>query len=279
MQNFSLYYAHSPADIDRYNTEDLRREFLVENLFVTGEANLAYTYNDRMILGGVTPGDEPLEVVLDKELGTEYFLQERELGVINIGGPGAIEIDGQREEMQARDGFYIGKETRHVVFSSADAENPAKFYIASAPAHHKYPTVRISIEDITPIETGEGLTLNERKIYQYVHPNRCQSCQLQMGLTMLAPGSAWNTMPAHTHARRMEAYVYFDLDEAARVFHFMGDPQNTKHLLMKSGDAVISPSWSIHSGVGTANYSFIWAMCGENKEYTDMDVLQPSELR
>ncbi|MGQ4508105.1 5-dehydro-4-deoxy-D-glucuronate isomerase [Dermabacteraceae bacterium P13128] len=279
MQNFSLYYAHSPADIDRYNTADLRREFLVENLFVTGEANLAYTYNDRMILGGVTPGVEPLEVVLDKELGTEYFLQERELGVINIGGPGAIEIDGQREEMHARDGFYIGKETRHVVFSSADAANPAKFYIASAPAHHKYPSVRISIEDITPIETGEGLTLNERKIYQYVHPNRCQSCQLQMGLTMLAPGSAWNTMPAHTHARRMEAYVYFDLDEAARVFHFMGEPQNTKHLLMKSGDAVISPSWSIHSGVGTANYSFIWAMCGENKEYTDMDVLQPSELR
>lgn len=279
MQHMSIYHAHSPTDIDHYNTDELRREFLVEDLFVAGEINLAYTYNDRMIIGAVVPAADPLEIVLDKDLGTEYFLQERELGVINIGGPGSIDIDGTEEHMEARDGFYIGKETRHVVFRSDDPSNPAKFYIASAPAHKVYPTKRIQISEIQPLEMGEGLALNERKIYQYVHPKVCESCQLQMGLTMLAPGSAWNTMPAHTHARRMEAYVYFDLDEEDRVFHFMGEPQNTKHLLMKSGDAVISPSWSIHAGVGTSNYSFIWAMCGENKEYTDMDIVPPAELR
>lgn len=279
MQNFKLYYAHSPEDIAHYDTEKLRQEFLVEQMFVPGQINLAYTYNDRMIIGGVTPADTPLEVVLDTQLGTEYFLQERELGVINIGGPGTVTIDGDVQAMSARDGYYIGKETRHVEFASDNADNPAKFYLASAPAHHKYPTVRISIADITPIETGEGLSLNERKIYQYVHPKMCESCQLQMGLTMLAPGSAWNTMPAHTHARRMEAYVYFDMDEQARVFHFMGEPSATKHLVMNSGDAVISPSWSIHSGVGTSNYSFIWAMCGENKVYTDMDTVPAAQIK
>lgn len=279
MQNLNIYYAHAPADIEHYSTADLRREFLVENLFVTGDINLAYTYNDRMIIGGITPGNSALEVVLDKDIGTEYFLQLRELGVINIGGPGAIEIDGQKEKMEARDGFYIGKETRHVLFYSDNPTNPAKFYIASAPAHHKYPTKRIQISDIKPLELGEGLSLNERKIYQYVHPNVCDSCQLQMGLTMLSPGSAWNTMPAHTHARRMEAYIYFDMEEDERVFHFMGSPQATKHLVLKSGDVVISPSWSIHSGVGISNYSFIWAMCGENKEYTDLDVIPAAKLK
>ncbi|WP_067779296.1 5-dehydro-4-deoxy-D-glucuronate isomerase [Actinomyces vulturis] len=279
MQSLDIRHAHGPADIARFTTEELRQEFLVEKVFVPGEIKLTYTYHDRMIFGGVTPTDAPLEIVLDKELGVDYFLEIREMGVINIGGPGSIEIDGQREAMVKQDGFYIGKETRHVVFSSDDPANPARFYIASAPAHQKYPNVRINIADIKPIETGEGLTLNERKIYQYVHPNVCQSAQLQMGLTMLAPGSAWNTMPCHTHARRMEAYVYFDMDEEARVFHLMGEPDATKHLVMGNDDAVISPSWSIHSGVGTSNYSFIWAMCGENKAYTDMDVLPASALK
>ncbi|WP_430605985.1 5-dehydro-4-deoxy-D-glucuronate isomerase [Enterococcus sp. DIV0180] len=280
MQEMKTRYTHSPEDIRHYSTEQLRTEFLVEKVFVLGEIRLTYTHNDRMIFGGVTPTTTTLEVKLDKELGVDYFLERRELGVINIGGPGFIEIDGQKEPMQKQDGYYIGKETKEVIFSSEDAENPAKFYLSSAPAHHKYPNVKISIDQIKPMETGEGVTLNERKIYQYIHPNVCESCQLQMGYTILEPGSAWNTMPCHTHERRMEAYVYFDYaNEDTRVFHMMGKPDETKHLVVANEQAIISPSWSIHSGVGTSNYSFIWAMCGENITYTDMDMVQMDQLK
>ena len=280
MQEMETRYTHSPEDIRHYSTEQLRKEILVEKVFEPGKISLTYTHNDRMIFGGVTPTEKELEITLDKELGVDYFLERRELGVINIGGPGFIEIDGQKEEMKKQDGYYIGKETRHVVFSSQDAENPAKFYISSVPAHHKYPNVKISIDQVKPMETGEGLTLNERKIYQYIHPNVCESCQLQMGYTILEPGSAWNTMPCHTHERRMEAYVYFDYaNEDTRVFHMMGKPDETKHLVVDNEQAIISPSWSIHSGVGTSNYSFIWAMCGENITYTDMDMVQMDQLK
>ena len=280
MQEMETRYTHSPEDIRHYSTEQLRKEFLVEKVFEPGKISLTYTHNDRMIFGGVTPTEKELEITLDKELGVDYFLERRELGVINIGGPGFIEIDGQKEEMKKQDGYYIGKETRHVVFSSQDAENPAKFYISSVPAHHKYPNVKISIDQVKPMETGEGLTLNERKIYQYIHPNVCESCQLQMGYTILEPGSAWNTMPCHTHERRMEAYVYFDYaNEDTRVFHMMGKPDETKHLVVDNEQAIISPSWSIHSGVGTSNYSFIWAMCGENQEFTDMDGIETKDLK
>lgn len=259
MQEMETRYTHSPEDIRHYSTEQLRNEFLVEKVFVPGKISLTYTHNDRMIFGGVTPTTHPLEIKLDKELGVTYFLERRELGVINIGGPGFIEINGEKEEMKKQDGYYIGKETEHVVFSSVDPENPAKFYISSVPAHHKYPNVKISIDQVKPMETGEGVTLNERKIYQYIHPNVCESCQLQMGYTILEPGSSWNTMPCHTHERRMEAYVYFDYaNEDTRVFHMMGKPDETKHLVVDNEQAVISPSWSIHSGVGTSNYSFIW---------------------
>ncbi|KAA9169487.1 5-dehydro-4-deoxy-D-glucuronate isomerase [Enterococcus faecium] len=280
MQEMETRYTHSPEDIRHYSTEQLRKEFLVEKVFEPGKISLTYTHNDRMIFGGVTPTEKELEITLDKELGVDYFLERRELGVINIGGPGFIEIDGQKEEMKKQDGYYIGKETRHVVFSSQDAENPAKFYISSVPAHHKYPNVKISIDQVKPMETGEGLTLNERKIYQYIHPNVCESCQLQMGYTILEPGSAWNTMPCHTHERRMEAYVYFDYaNEDTCVFHMMGKPDETKHLVVDNEQAIISPSWSIHLGVGTSNYSFIWAMCGENITYTDMDMVQMDQLK
>lgn len=280
MQEMETRYTHSPEDIRHYSTEQLRKEFLVEKVFEPGKISLTYTHNDRMIFGGVTPTEKELEITLDKELGVDYFLERRELGVINIGGPVFIEIDGQKEEMKKQDGYYIGKETRHVVFSSQDAENPAKFYISSVPAHHKYPNVKISIDQVKPMETGEGLTLNERKIYQYIHPNVCESCQLQMGYTILEPGSAWNTMPCHTHERRMEAYVYFDYaNEDTCVFHMMGKPDETKHLVVDNEQAIISPSWSIHSGVGTSNYSFIWAMCGENITYTDMDMVQMDQLK
>lgn len=280
MQEMETRYTHCPADIRHYSTEQLRNEFLVEKIFVPGTIQLTYTHNDRMIFGGVTPTDQPLEIQLSKELGVEYFLERRELGVINIGGAGTIEIDGTKEDMKKQDGYYIGKETKHVVFSSKDPNDPAKFYVSSVPAHHKYPNVKISIDQVKPMETGEGLTLNERKIYQYIHPNVCESCQLQMGYTILEPGSAWNTMPCHTHERRMEAYVYFDFaNEDTKVFHMMGKPDETKHLVVAEEQAVISPSWSIHSGVGTSNYSFIWAMCGENITYTDMDMVPMDELK
>lgn len=279
MQEMETRYTHSPEDIRHYSTEQLRKEFLVEEIFVPGKVQLTYTHNDRMIFGGVTPTDAPLEIVLNKELGVDYFLERRELGVINIGGPGKIQIDGQVEAMQKQDGFYIGKGTKEVIFTSDDASNPAKFYVVSTPAHHKYPNVKIGIEQITPRVTGEPLTLNKRQIFQYIHPNQCESCQLQMGYTILEPGSSWNTMPCHTHERRMETYLYFDMDPETRLVHLMGKPDETKHLFMSNEQAAISPSWSIHSGVGTSNYSFIWAMCGENITYDDMDMVPMQELK
>ncbi|TXS02354.1 5-dehydro-4-deoxy-D-glucuronate isomerase [Bacillus sp. SH7-1] len=272
-------YTHSPMDIRHYSTDQLRQEFLVERNFAPGEVILTYTHNDRMIFGGVTPTEEPLSIELSTELGVSYFLERRELGVINIGGPGSIIIDGTEESMKKQDGYYIGKETREVVFKSDDQSNPAKFYCVSVPAHHKYRNVRISIDEIKPMETGDSATLNKRKIYQYIHPNVCESCQLQMGYTILEPGSSWNTMPCHTHERRMETYLYFDMKPDTRVFHFMGKPDETKHLVMKNEQATISPSWSIHSGVGTSDYTFIWAMCGENITYSDMDMVEMNQLK
>lgn len=272
-------YTHSPMDIRHYSTDQLRQEFLVERNFAPGEVILTYTHNDRMIFGGVTPTDKPLSIELSTELGVSYFLERRELGVINIGGPGSIIIDGTEESMKKQDGYYIGKETREVVFKSDDQSNPAKFYCVSVPAHHKYRNVRISIDEIKPMETGDSATLNKRKIYQYIHPNVCESCQLQMGYTILEPGSSWNTMPCHTHERRMETYLYFDMKPDTRVFHFMGKPDETKHLVMKNEQAIISPSWSIHSGVGTSDYTFIWAMCGENITYSDMDMVEMDQLK
>lgn len=279
MQNLTIYYSHSPQDIKHYSTEQLRSEFLVESLFVDNQVNIAYTYYDRMLIAGVQPTTEDLEVNLSTEIGSEYFLENRELGIINIGGPGVIEIDGKLEELAPRDGFYVSRGTRQVIYRSVDPQNPAKFYLASAPAHREYPTVRLAKSSITPLELGDKAHMNERKIYQYVHPNNCESCVLQMGLTELAEGSSWNTMPAHTHARRMEAYFYLDLPAEDRVFHFMGAPEETKHLVVANEQAVFSPNWSIHSGVGTSNYSFIWSMCGENKTYTDMDPVPPAAIK
>lgn len=279
MQEMETRYTHSPEDIRHYSTEQLRKEFLVEKIFVPGKIQLTYTHNDRMIFGGVTPTDAPLEIILNKELGVDYFLERRELGIINIGGAGKIKIDGQVETMQKQDGFYIGKGTKEVIFTSDDAADPAKFYVVSTPAHHKYPNVKIGIEQITPRVTGEPLTLNQRQIFQYIHPNQCESCQLQMGYTILKPGSSWNTMPCHTHERRMETYLYFDMDPDTRVVHLMGKPDETKHLFISNEQAAISPSWSIHSGVGTSDYTFIWAMCGENITYDDMDMIPMQELK
>ncbi|WP_182104587.1 5-dehydro-4-deoxy-D-glucuronate isomerase [Niallia taxi] len=279
MTELATRYAIHPEDMKKYTTDELRNHFLVETIFESGYVHLTYTHNDRMIFGGVTPAQNELTITLNKELGVEYFLERRELGIINIGGDGSVILDGEVYDMQKRDGLYVGKGTKEVIFRSENPENPAKFYINSTPAHHKYPTVKIDINKIEPLQAGEPGTLNERRIYQYVHPNVCESCQLQMGLTMLSPGSVWNTMPCHTHERRMEVYLYFDMEPETRVFHFMGQPAETRHLVMSNEQAAISPSWSIHTGTATNNYTFIWGMCGENITYTDMDHVKMEDLR
>ncbi|MDX8045166.1 5-dehydro-4-deoxy-D-glucuronate isomerase [Gracilibacillus sp. S3-1-1] len=272
-------YANHPEEIKRYNTDELREKFLVEKLFEPGKVHLTYTHVERMIFGGVTPAAEELTIKLDKQLGVNYFLERRELGIINIGNDGYVVLDGERYEMKRHDGLYVSRGTEEVWFGSNDPAKPAKFYTLSSPAHHTYPTVKIDIKDIKPLELGEPGTLNERRIHQYIHPNVCESCQLQMGLTMLQPGSVWNTMPAHTHDRRSEVYLYFGMEENTRAFHFMGEPSETRHLILKNEQAVISPSWSIHSGTATSNYTFIWGMCGENITYDDMDHISMDQLR
>ncbi|MBB5887653.1 4-deoxy-L-threo-5-hexosulose-uronate ketol-isomerase [Lactovum miscens] len=278
-QTMETRYAHAPSDIAKFTTEELRREFAVEKIFEEGWIHLTYTHNDRLIFGGVEPTEKPLEIILDKVLGVEYFLERRELGFINIGGDGSVEIDGVEDEVLHRDGYYVGKETKHVIFKSKDSKHPAKFYVASAPAHHKYPNKKIALSNINPLTPGDDEHMNKRKINQYVHPNQVESCQLQMGLTSLASGSSWNTMPCHTHERRMEAYFYFELPKEEAIFHFMGKPNETKHLILHDDEAVINPSWSVHFGVATSNYSFIWAMCGENITYDDMDIIPISKLK
>lgn len=277
--NLDVRYTHSPKHIRHASTEELREDFLVQGIFIPGEINLTYTHNDRMIFGGIVPTTEALSVQLSTELGVTHFLERRELGVINIGGKGYIEFDGEKHEMVKQDGFYIGRGTKDIKFTSADKNDPAKFYIASTPAHHTYPSVKIEIDKITPRDIGFDANMNKRQIFQYIHPNNCESCQLQMGYTILAEGSSWNTMPCHTHERRMEVYLYFDLPEDNAIFHFMGTPDETKHLVVGNEEACISPSWSIHSGVATADYSFIWSMCGENITYDDMDFVEMKDLK
>lgn len=278
--SMNINYSHSPEDIQNYSTDQLRDQFLVTNLFRSGDISLTYTYNDRMIFGGVTPADEPLEIKLDKDLGVEYFLQRRELGLINIGGKGSITIDGKKEEMVNHDGYYVGMGTKHVIFESDDTNNPAKFYIVSTPAHKTYPNKKLPFANALAKPMGDQLHMNKRTIYKYIDASQMDTCQLQMGYTVLEPGSSWNTMPAHTHARRMETYMYFDFGaEDTRVFHFLGKPDESKHLVLSPEQAVINPSWSIHCGVGTTNYSFIWAMCGENQTYDDMDQVSMDDLK
>ncbi|WP_194189435.1 5-dehydro-4-deoxy-D-glucuronate isomerase [Clostridium chrysemydis] len=274
-----IRYANHPEDSKKYTTSELRDHYLVEGVFVKDEIKLTYSHVDRIIFGGAMPVDKELSLEAGKELGVSYFLERREMGVINIGGAGSIILDGTEYEIDSKDGIYIGAGTKEVKFSSKDSKDPAKFYINSVPAHKSYKTVKINIKDANPVRLGDNSTLNKRTIYQYVHPNVCESCQLLMGLTMLEPGNAWNTMPCHTHERRMEVYFYFDMDEQTRVFHLMGEPTETRHLVVKNEEAIISPSWSIHSGVGTSNYTFIWGMCGENQTFDDMDAIAMETLR
>ena len=272
-------YANNPRDSKRYNTEELRENYLVEDIFKDDQIELVYSHVDRIIFGGIKPVYKELKLEAGKEMGVDYFLERRELGIINIGGKAIVTIDGTEYELKEKDGLYVGKGNKEVSFKSVNPEEPAKLYVNSVPAHKEYETVKIDIEKANPVRLGDNKTLNKRTIYQYVHPNVCESCQLLMGLTMLEPGNAWNTMPCHTHERRMEVYFYFDMDEDTRVFHLMGEPTETRHLVVKNEECVISPSWSIHSGVGTSNYTFIWGMCGENKTFDDMDNIPMDVLR
>ena len=271
-------YASSNKDAKHYDTKRLREEFHISGLFQKGEIKLVYSHYDRIISGSATPGEEELKLEAGKEIGAEYFLEGRELGIINIGAPGVVVLDGEEYELDNKDGLYVGSGTKDVVFRSKNPENPAKFYLNSAVAHTSYPTVKINIKDAQPIKAGFPAELNQRTIYQYVHPNVCQSCQLQLGLTILEEGSVWNTMPTHLHDRRMEVYMYFDMEPETVVFHLMGEPHETRHIVMRNEEAVISPSWSIHSGVATGKYTFIWAMVGENKTYTDLDPVPMEDL-
>ncbi|MDO9629262.1 MAG: 5-dehydro-4-deoxy-D-glucuronate isomerase [Acholeplasmataceae bacterium] len=274
-----IRYNNHPQDSKNYDTNTLRQRYLIEKVFAKDEIEFTYSHHDRIIAGGVMPVDFELSLPVTKDLGTDFFLERRELGAINIGGKGYLILDGKRYEMAERDGIYIGSGIKQVVFGSIDKKNPAKFYINSAPAHKNYPTVHIPFKNANPNKWGAPKTLNERTIYQYVHPAVCESCQLVMGMTILSEGSAWNTMPCHTHERRMEVYFYFNMETDTRVFHFMGEKDETRHLVVANEQAVISPSWSIHTGVGTSDYTFIWGMCGENKTFDDMDFVKMSELK
>lgn len=272
-------YANHPDDAKNYGTEDVRKHYLIEDLFQADSIKLTYSHVDRIIAGGIMPVKNIVKLEAGKEMGVDYFLERREMGIINVGGKGRISLDGTEHTLDSREGAYVGMGVKVIQFSSSDPGNPAKFYINSCPAHHSYPTVLIDLEKAGQVHLGTDENLNKRTIYQFVHPAVCESCQLVMGMTLLAPGSVWNTMPCHTHERRMEVYFYFDMKEDTRVFHLMGQPGETRHVVMANEQAILSPSWSIHSGVGTSNYTFIWGMCGENKTFDDMDFVDMKDLK
>ncbi len=287
---FDVRYANHPDDSKRYDTAELREKYLIEKLFAEDDILLTYSHQDRIIAGGAMPVNKTLSLGTFKELATAYFLERREMGVINIGGAGVITLDGKKWEIGHKEGIYIGMGTKEIEFASVDGKNPAKFYINSSPAHKTYPTVKITkpVEGVNPPEgtrycvqrhLGDQIGINERTINQFIIGDVCKSCQLSMGMTELASGNAWNTLPSHTHERRMEVYMYFEVPEDQAVIHLMGTPTETRHIIMHNEQAVISPSWSIHSGVGTHNYTFIWGMCGENQTYDDMDNIKTQDLK
>lgn len=274
-----IYQAISQREAQGFNTEQLRENFLIESIFQNNEITMYYTHYDRVVLGGVMPINSAITLPTYDNLKSDYFLERREIGIINVGGDGEILVDGETFSLSKLDALYIAKGSKSVTFKSVASENPAQYFLLSAPAHHTYETRKMSKEEATPVNLGSSETANERTIYKYIHRDGIQSCQVVMGLTVLKSGSIWNTMPAHVHDRRMEAYLYFDLNADHRVFHLMGQPQETRHIVVANHQAVLSPPWSIHSGAGTTNYSFIWAMAGENLDFTDMDFAPIAELR
>ncbi|MEP0712568.1 5-dehydro-4-deoxy-D-glucuronate isomerase [Algoriphagus sp.] len=278
-QSYTSQYAISPKEFKKLDTEELRASFLMENLFGEDKINMNYTHYDRVIVGGALPVHQDLSLDTIDPLKSDYFLERRELGIINIGDTGEVIADGVTYTLDNKEALYLGKGVKSVLFKASDGEAQPVFYFNSAPAHASYPSKKISESDAEKVVVGAQETSNHRKIRKLIVNSVVQTCQLQMGLTELQPGSVWNTFPAHTHDRRMEVYLYFDLPAEQRVCHFLGDPQQTRHIWIKNQQAVLSPPWSIHSGAGTASYTFIWGMAGENLDYGDMDVVAPSELR
>jgi 4-deoxy-L-threo-5-hexosulose-uronate ketol-isomerase len=277
--NYQERFAVHPDDARKFDTERLRKEFLVQKLMVPGEINLVYTHHDRLIVGGAVPADKPLSLETIELLKAENFLDRREIGIINVGGDGIVEAEGEKYELKYKEALYLGMGTKNVVFSNNDKNKPAHFYLNSAPAHKNYPNRHITLNDAEVVELGTLESSNARKINKLLVHSVVETCQLQMGMTELKPGSVWNTMPAHTHSRRMEAYFYFEVPENQAICHFMGQPDETRHIWMANEEAVISPPWSIHAAAGTSNYIFIWGMAGENLDYDDMDKRMPNQLK
>ncbi|MDI6726148.1 MAG: 5-dehydro-4-deoxy-D-glucuronate isomerase [Smithellaceae bacterium] len=274
-----IRYAVHPEQMKTLDTAKIRQHFLVENLFEKDRLNMVYSHIDRIITGGVCPVNQTVALTVTRELGVDFFLERREMGIINLGSSGIVRVDRTEYNLGNKECLYLGMGSREISFASADRNDPAKFYFNSTPAHAAYPLVQLSMADAQRLDLGDPLKANVRTIYQFIHPKVLKSCQLVMGLTILAPGSNWNTMPCHTHDRRMEVYLYFDMPSDAVVFHLMGEPGETRHLVVRSEQAVISPSWSLHAGAGTGSYSFIWGMAGENQTFTDMDDVPMAALR
>ena len=275
----NIRYLGDKNSCKKMTTAELRASYLLDDLFAPGKIVLHYVDVDRTIVGSVVPTIESLSLTSAAELRADYFAERREIGVINIGGSGKITVDSAGYSLANKDCLYIGRGSKSIQFASDDPANPAKFYVMSYPAHAAYPTKKITKKEANIVDLGSDGDANKRTLYQMICPGVCDSCQIVMGITELAEGNVWNTMPPHTHERRSEVYLYFDVDESARVFHFMGEPAETRHLVLRSGDAVISPSWSIHPGAGTRNYSFIWCIGGENQAFTDMDFIEMGDLR
>lgn len=267
----NIRFAIGKKETNALDTQGLRGHFLIDGLFQQDRLNLTYSHYDRMIVGGCMPVKKKIALDNPSELRADYFLERRELGIINLAGKGEVLVDGKSYPLRKMECLYLGKGVQKVSFLSSDSAKPAKFYLLSAPAHQAYPTVKFTREKAAPVHLGDASTSNKRTVYKYIHRDGIQSCQLVMGLTVLEKGSVWNSVPPHTHTRRMEVYLYFDLDASHRLFHFMGEPQETRHLVMANEEAVVSPPWSMHFGCGTSNYSFVWGMAGENLDYTDMD--------
>jgi 4-deoxy-L-threo-5-hexosulose-uronate ketol-isomerase len=277
--HFEERFASHPSDVKHYDTKQLREHFLVEKVMEADQIHLVYSHYDRYVTGGAVPVSGPLELTTIEPLKAPFFCYRRELGIINVGGKGSVTVDGKVYTVDFKEALYLGKGSEKIVFSSDNASLPARFYLNSTPAHKELPSRHITLKDANVLQMGSQQTSNERQINQLLINKVVETCQLQMGMTELRPGSVWNTMPAHTHSRRMEVYFYFDVPDGQAVCHFMGQPQETRHIWMVNEQAVISPNWSIHSAAGTANYIFIWGMAGENLDYADMDVVQPNQLK